>query len=88
MDFATLNQLIGTMQSVNASQGLLVSWGGFKSTIDREKATMFFRVRLWDQVDLIRELLDKYQQLDDDFRADIPLKRVWIVAAEATELEE
>jgi restriction system protein len=85
VDFATLNQLIGTMQNVHASQGLLVSWGGFKSTIDRETANMFFRVRLWDQDDLINALLEEYDKLDADFRADLPLKRIWIVAAEAAE---
>lgn len=73
VDFATLNQLIGTMQNVHASQGLLVSWGGFKSTIDRETANMFFRVRLWDQDDLINALLEEYDKLDADFRTDLPL---------------
>jgi len=38
---------------VQASHGLLVSWGGFKSSVDKEEATQFFRVRLWDQADII-----------------------------------
>ena len=49
LDRPTLDQLIGVMQNVQASNGLLVSWGGFKSSVDREEATQFFRVRLWDQ---------------------------------------
>jgi restriction system protein len=57
LDRPTLDQLIGAMQNVQASQGLLVSWGGFKSSIDKEKAAQFFRVRLWDQSDLIEQLL-------------------------------
>lgn len=75
-----LDQLIGTMQNVQADQGLLVSWGGFKSTVDREAPTQFFRVRLWDQDILIEELLKCYDRLDEDVRADVPLKRVWTVA--------
>ena len=70
------------MQNVQADQGLLVSWGGFKSSVDREIASQFFRVRLWDQDALIKELLDNYSQLDEDLRAEIPLKRIWTVATQ------
>lgn len=80
LDRPTLDQLIGAMQNVQAEQGLLVSWGGFKSTVDREKANQFFRVRLWDSDDLIEQLQAHYQQLDDDLRAELPLKRIWTVA--------
>lgn len=82
IDRPTLDQLIGTMQNVQADQGLLVSWGGFKSSVDREIASQFFRVRLWDQDTLIKELLDNYSQLDEDLRAEIPLKRIWTVATQ------
>lgn len=79
IEAATLNQLIGCMQNVQADQGLLVSWGGFKSSIDREKPAQFFRVRLWDQDDLIDALLSNYDKLGEDLRTDIPLKRIWTV---------
>lgn len=81
LDRPTLDQLLGVMQNVQADQGLLVSWGGFKSSIEREIANQFFRVRLWDQDDLIREVLAYYEKLDDTLRAEIPLKRFWTVAA-------
>jgi restriction system protein len=79
VDTPMLNQLIGTMQNVQADQGLLVSWGGFKGTIDKEIPIQFFRVRLWDQDDLVSELLDHYEQIDEDIRAEIPLKRIWTI---------
>lgn len=79
LDRPTLDQLIGTMQNVQAEHGLLVSWGGFKSSIDREKVRQFFRVRLWDQNDLIDQLLEHYENLDDGIRAELPLKRIWTV---------
>jgi len=82
VDRPTLDQLIGTMQNVQADQGLLVSWGGFKSSIDRETAHHFFRVRLWGQDDLIEQLLEQYAKLDEDLRAELPLKRIWAVALE------
>ncbi|MFC1934136.1 restriction endonuclease [Chloroflexota bacterium] len=80
VDSPTLNQLIGSMQNVQAEQGLLVSWGGFKSSVDRELATQFFRVRLWDQDKLIDALLSNYDKLSEDLRAELPLKRIWTIA--------
>jgi restriction system protein len=85
VDSPTLNQLIGAMQNVHAERGLLVSWGGFKSTVEREEAVQFFRVRLWDQDKLIEELLANYDRLDEDLRAELPLKRIWTVASQEQE---
>ena len=82
VDSPTLNQLIGSMQNVQADQGLLVSWGGFKTSVDREVAAQFFRVRLWDSDALIAQPLDHYDKLDEDLRAELPLKRIWTVAME------
>lgn len=77
-----LDQLIGVMQNVQASHGLLVSWGGFKSSVDKEKATQFFRVRLWDQADLIGQVLKHYDQLDEAIRVELPLSRIWVLTQE------
>lgn len=85
LDRATMDQLIGTMQNVHAEQGLLVSWGGFKSSVTKEEAAQFFRVRLWDQDDLIDKILLHYDELDEDLRAAIPLKRIWTVASSDSE---
>lgn len=85
VDHPTLNQLIGTMQNVNADQGLLVSWGGFKSSVDKERARHFFKVRLWDQDILIDQLLEYHDKLDEDLKAELPLKRIWTVAAQEEE---
>jgi restriction system protein len=81
-DLPTLNQLIGAMQNVQADQGLLVSWGGFKSSVYKELPAQFFRVRLWDQNEFLDELLTHYEKLSDELRAELPLKRVWTVAAQ------
>ena len=80
LDRPTLDQLIGVMQNVQANHGLLVSWGGFKSSVDKEEATQFFRVRLWDQGDLIDQVLVHYDKLDEEIRTELPLKRIWVVA--------
>ncbi len=80
VDLPTLHQLLGSMQNVGANQGLLVSWGGFKSSIDRQIAAHFFRVRLWDQDTLIDQILEHYDKLDEELRTELPLKQVWTVA--------
>jgi restriction system protein len=79
VDIPALNQLIGSMHNTKAEHGLFVSWGGFKSSVDREIASQFFQVRLWNQSRLIEELLANYEALDASLRAELPLKRVWTV---------
>ena len=83
-----LDQLVGAMQHVSADQGLFVCWGGFKPTVKRELPRLFFSVRLWDQNDLIDQFLAVYDKLDDDLRAEIPLKHIWTVAAQDQEEKE
>jgi len=81
VDSPTLHQLIGTMQGVQADQGLLVAWGGWKSSVDKELPNQFFRVRIWDQDDLIEQMLEQFDRLPEDLRAELPLKRIWTVAS-------
>ena len=69
------------MSNVSAEQGLLVCWGGFKKTVKDVTAQNFFRVRLWDQNDLLDQFLAHYDRFDDDLKASVPLKRVWAVAS-------
>lgn len=88
IDRPTLNQLLGTMQAVGADQGLLVAWGGFKSTVQREVPQHFFKVRLWDQKTLLDQLFQHYDRLDEEIRAEIPLKRIWTVVPDDTDESE
>lgn len=80
-DHPEFTHLIGAMQSVQADYGLFVSWSDFKQTVSKEEAAKFFKVRLWNQNDLIDQLLVNYDQLDHSIQAEIPLKRIWFVAA-------
>ena len=78
-DHPEFTHLIGAMQSVQADFGLFVSWSDFKQTVNKEEAAKFFKVRLWNQNDLIEQLLINYEKLDQSIRAEIPLKRIWLV---------
>jgi len=85
VDRPTLDQLLGAMSNVDADQGLLVSWGGFKSSVEREASTQYFRVRLWDSDALVENLLAHYDKLSDEIRAEIPLQRVWTLVVSEDE---
>ncbi len=77
-----LNELRGAMQSVNATEGLFVSWSGYKSSVYKQATSSFFSVRLWTQKELLEALFTHYDQLDEDLKAEVPLKRIWTVATQ------
>jgi restriction system protein len=77
VDRPTLDQLLGTMRNFHADQGILASWAGFKSSVDKEIPSQFFSIRLWDQSAIINELLTVYDKLSEDLKAELPLKRIW-----------
>lgn len=83
-----LNELQGTMQKHSADQGLLVSWGGFKGPVHQEARRSFFRVRLWDQDELLSQLLEHYPRLDESIKVNLPLKQVWVFAGSEVEAGE
>jgi restriction system protein len=51
--------------------------GGYRASVLREAARLFFQIRLWDADDLVRMVQRYYEQLSDDFQAELPLKRIW-----------
>lgn len=80
VDRPTVDKLIGAMTKFNTKQGLFVAWGGFKSNVQKELASSFFRVRLWTQNDLLNQIFLNYEKLNDDIKAELPLKRIWIIS--------
>jgi restriction system protein len=78
-DRETVDKLLGAMSKFNAKQGLFVAWGGFKQNVQKELASSFFRLRLWTQNDFLEQLFSVYEKLDDEIKAELPLKRIWTV---------
>ena len=74
-----IQRLHGSMKSVGADQGLLISWGGFNAKVPIEERNQFFSIRLWDSGDLIQALLENYEKLYPDIQAVLPLKRIWVL---------
>lgn len=85
IDRPTVDKLLGAVTKFGAQEGLFVAWGGFKPTVQKELAASFFRVRLWTQKDLLEQLFANYEHLDEDLKAELPLKRIWTVAAQDEE---
>lgn len=85
IDRPTVDKLLGAMTKFGAQEGLFVSWGGFKSNVQKELAGSFFRMRLWSQKELLEQLFAHYDELDEDLKAELPLKRIWTVAAQDDE---
>jgi restriction system protein len=85
IDRPTVDKLLGAVTKFGAQEGLFVAWGGFKSNVQKELAASFFRVRLWTQNDLLEALFAHYDRLDEDLKAELPLKRIWAVAGQEDE---
>ena len=85
VDVGVLRDLQGTLKNFSAEQGLLVSLGGFKSTVLSEARRIYFEIRLWDTNDLMQNLLENYERLHEDIRAELPLKRIWALVPEEAE---
>jgi restriction system protein len=44
-----------------------------------EARQRFFEIRLWDAGDLVEALLEQYDRLPEDLKAELPLKRIWLL---------
>lgn len=77
-----VRELSGVMTNFGADHGLIVSWGGFRGTVEKEAARSFFKIRLWDAEDLVRTIQQYYEKLPDDIQAELPLKRIWMLVRE------
>lgn len=84
-DVTVYRTLLGTMQTFNAQQGLLVCWGGFKKTVLTEARTGHFSIRLWDSGELVEAIYRTYEQLTPEIQADLPLKQEWVLVMEESD---
>jgi len=76
-----VRDLLGAMQHVgNAEQGLLVAWDGVSGPARQSLLRERFRVRLWTAEDVVDAVLRVYTKLPESVRADLPLRRVWMLS--------
>ena len=77
--------LLGAMKKFQAQEALFVSWSGFKQNVYKDVSPSFFSLRLWTQGELLEKLFAHYNQLDEDLKAELPLKQIWTVAVQEEE---
>lgn len=77
-----LRELVGAIDTFKANQGLLVCWGGFTQPLKNEARQHVFRVRLWDQSDIVNAVYRSYDRLAPEIQAELPLKKVWMLVRE------
>lgn len=75
--------IFGLKEARQADQGLLVAWGGFKASVRREAQTQHFAMVLWDADDLLDALFSVYDNLREDMRSRLPLRRAWTLVPDA-----
>jgi len=85
-DVKVMRELKGVMQEFKAEQGLFVSWGGFTRDAIKEARKNFFELRLWDAGAVVENVLRYYEKFPDEIKADLPLKRVWMLVQEGDEV--
>ena len=79
VDLAEYDRLRGNIATFRAEHGLLVSLGGFTKPVHDRNEQQFFEIRLWGPEKLADRLLECYDSLPPDIRAEIPLDTVRIL---------
>jgi restriction system protein len=55
------------------------SYVSFQS-VAKEAQRLFFEIRIWDAGEVVRAVQQGYEHLSEDVQADLPLKRIWVIA--------
>jgi len=79
-DVGVLRELQGVMRQFGAEQGLLVAWGGVTKALQKEAQRLFFEIRIWDAGEVVKAVQQSYEHLSEEVQADLPLKRIWVLA--------
>jgi len=77
-----LQQLNGAIHRYQADQALLVTFGGVTGPAKTYLETQYFNVRVWTMGDIIKQIYTHYSILDNEIKARLPLKQIWIPISE------
>lgn len=73
-----LQQLNGAIHRFQADQALLVTFGGVTGPAKTYLETQYFNIRVWTIDDIIQSIYKHYPVLDNEMKARLPLKQIWI----------
>ncbi|MFA6412025.1 MAG: restriction endonuclease [Syntrophales bacterium] len=75
----SIDEIQDLMKKYGVKDGILVSLNGFENSIYRKVDQGFFNVRLWAINELLDELFSEYDHLDENLKALLRLKKIWII---------
>jgi restriction system protein len=73
-----MRSFLGTLRA--GDSGLYVSTGGFTRDAVTEAEHSHQPITLLDRDGFIRLLLEHYETLETEYKAQVPLRRVWVPA--------
>jgi restriction system protein len=73
-----IDRMRGALDKFSADYGLCVSLNGFKQGVKKQNRNAYFKIRLWDSVDLIDNILKFYDKLPESIQAELPLQKTWV----------
>ncbi len=76
-----LQSLIGTVQDTQADYALMVSWNGFTAPVRHRQNELYF----WGREQILDNLFSVYDRLPEEIRADLPLRRTWMLVPDEGE---
>ncbi len=85
VDVKVFRELHGVLSTYSAETGLIVAWNGYRGAVEKEAATLYFKIRLWDAGDLVQMVQDNYEKLPASIQAELPLKQIWTLVTEEEE---
>lgn len=77
VDAPTLRELQGTMTNFGATNGLVVSWGGFNQAAIKDARKTFLSLHTWNSDDIIDHVTANWEKLPEEIRATLRLKQIW-----------
>ena len=79
VDAPTLRDLQGTMSIFGATNGLVVSWGGFNGQAIKDARRSFLSLHTWNSDDIIDHITANWEKLPEEIKAVLRLKQIWTV---------
>jgi restriction system protein len=56
--------------------------------VEQRRNELFFRIRLWGRAEVLDALFEVYDRLPEEFRAELPLRRTWMLVPEEEQVSQ
>jgi len=56
-----------------------------KKSVEQRRNELFFRIRLWGRAEVLDAVFEVYDRLPEALRAELPLRRTWMLVLDDEE---